>query len=279
MSYSNPKIPEGINVTDEHPLKDFAAMLLGIGLALAAIIFVLTLLAGYLVRYVPFSFEQQLAERFSEQLPASENSPEHQQRQEYLQKLGDKLARAQQLPEEMTITVHYLEDDTVNAFATLGGHIFIFKGLLDRMPSENALAMVMAHEIAHIKHRDPMVSLGRGLTVSLAALSLLGAGDGSLAQSLVGQISLLTTLSFSRGMEEDADQEALQTLARHYGHTHHADTLFRILQDENQSQDVPAFFSTHPLNEERIKAIQQYQSEQSPKSLETVPLPAWAKPE
>ena len=48
------------------------------------------------------------------------------------------------LPKDMSITVHYSTDKTVNAMATLVGNIIIFQGLIDVLPNENALAMVMA---------------------------------------------------------------------------------------------------------------------------------------
>merc|ERR1711879_567360 len=51
----------------------------------------------------------------------------------------------------LPVRVHYLADqDMPNAFATLGGHIFITRGLLDSVESENGLAMVLAHEYGHI---------------------------------------------------------------------------------------------------------------------------------
>ena len=46
------------------------------------------------------------------------------------------------------MTVHAVQDPTVNAFATLGGHVFVFTGLVDSLDSENGLAMVLAHELA-----------------------------------------------------------------------------------------------------------------------------------
>ena len=64
--------------------------------------------------------------------------------------------------------MHYDASDTVNAFATLGGHVVIYRGLLEKLPNENVVAMVVAHEIAHIKHRDPVAALGRGVAITLA---------------------------------------------------------------------------------------------------------------
>ncbi|WP_461538411.1 M48 family metallopeptidase [Spongorhabdus nitratireducens] len=274
MEYQNPKIPEGINVSQEHPLKDFFIMLLGAGLIIAGLIFTLTLLAGSLVRYVPFELEQQLAASLEQELVETE-TVKPGRHQQYLQNLADRLVIAQQLPEAMKITVHYMDGDEVNAFATLGGHIFVYRGLLEKMPNENALAMVLAHEIAHIKHRDPLVATGRGLTVGLALMSLAGIADSALAQQVISQVSLLTTLGFSREMERAADNEALLTLKQHYGHTLAADTVFQIFNDLEDGQGLPAFLSTHPQSTDRIEVIDHFQHRHGSHQGTLTPLPSW----
>ena len=60
--YSNPQIPEGINVSSEHPLKDFFLMLSGISIALVVAVMLLSIFAQQLVRYIPFEIEQSLTE-------------------------------------------------------------------------------------------------------------------------------------------------------------------------------------------------------------------------
>ncbi|MBK8289542.1 MAG: M48 family metalloprotease [Cellvibrionales bacterium] len=62
--------------------------------------------------------------------------------------------------------------------ATLGGHIVVYQGLLDATKdSETALAMVMAHELTHIKLRHPAGAMGRGFAVAALLLSTFaGAG-------------------------------------------------------------------------------------------------------
>lgn len=257
--YTNPKIPEGINITDEHPLKDFLAMLIGVGLIILVLILVLSFLAETLVRFVPFEVERQLAES-ALAWPDLENPPDVLQRGKNekattaLQALTESLAQAQRV--DLPLTVHFLDSEAVNAFATLGGHIFVTRGLLEKMPNENALAMVLAHEIAHVSHRDPIIALGRGLTVGLALMSTIGAGHGAMAQQMVGQVNLLTHLSFSRKAESAADAAALHTLLSHYGNVRAAETLFTLLQDNSLAP--PEFFSTHPLNQHRIEAIKQF---------------------
>jgi len=275
MEYHNPKIPEGINLTDEHPLKDFLAMLLGIGLIVVLIIVILMYLAETLVRFIPFEVEVKLTENFPSLLE-QRNTVEHQRIETYLQELTDKLSIAQQLPEGMKITTHYLAVDEVNAFATLGGNVVIFQGLLKKLPNENALAMVLAHEIAHIKHRDPIVALGRGITISLAIMSLMGAGDSGVSQQLIGNISLMTGLSFSRSQEQAADQVALLTLQQHFGHVTGADEIFKLFMSEQQGAELPLFLSTHPQHEDRLEAVRRFtQREKGEQEYRLKNLPDW----
>ena len=60
-AYENPQIPEGINVSPTHPLKDFALLLGGVSALIVVAVLALSFAAGYLVRFVPFEQEQALA--------------------------------------------------------------------------------------------------------------------------------------------------------------------------------------------------------------------------
>jgi predicted Zn-dependent protease len=283
MEYSNPQIPEGINVTDEHPLKDFFFMLLGVASVVVLVIVLLSLMAEYLVRFIPFEVEQKLAQHFSgvglavEQL--SDQDVEHNQRiEKYLQQLGDELINARPLPSSISVNIHYLALDDVNAVATLGGNIFIFQGLIEKMPNENALAMVIAHEIEHVTLRHPIIAMGRGLTVGIALMSIVGVDDSAVAQRLVGSISMLTNLNFSREQERQADTGAFNRLQALYGHTHGAEDLFQVFMSEHADQVVPAFLSTHPLSEERLEralSLTDGHNDMANENEQTRLLPAW----
>ena len=275
MERHNPKIPEGINVTNENALKDFFFMLTGIGLAALALIIALALAAEYLVKFIPFEVEKTLANKTLKTITSSEISPKQQRVENYLQTLANELSNAQQLPKDMDIHIHYSEKSMVNAFATLGGHITVYKGLIEKLPNENALAMVLAHEIAHIKHRDPIIAMGRGLTVGIAIMSVFGAGDSSVSQQLMGYLGQLTALSFSRTQEQQADRDALFTLQQYYGHTEGAKAIFQILINENNLVETPELLSTHPLSQDRIDFVNQFSEQSANTPLTTTSLPLW----
>jgi predicted Zn-dependent protease len=236
-------------------------LILGGGLVAFAVALVVILgwTAQYLAAWIPFSFEHEMAATYVEKLD-EETTPT----QVYLQELVDGLSEEMQLPPGMKITAHYIDNDTINAFATLGGHIVIFRGLLEVSPNENALAMVVAHEIAHVKHRDPIVALGRGVLIGSVLAVLTGASGNSMAGRILGDTGLLTNLHFSRNQESKADRAALEALAGYYGHVGGATKIFEYFQEqEKQGMSLPELFQTHPAAENRIDSLQSITIEQS----------------
>ena len=268
MTYENPQIPEGINVSPDHPLKDFFAMLAGVLLTAAIVIGALLLVADRLVRFIPFSAERSWWSPVAEQaLNADQQAIE-----DYLQQLADQLAEAMALPPELQVTVHYRDDDVINAFATLGGHILVHRGLLETLDNENALALLIGHEVAHIYHRDPIVAMGRGITLALVAATLSGVGDDVIAERLLGQIGDLSQLSFSRSQERKADAGALNAVYRRYGHLRGADQLFEALtQAHGEAANLP-LYRTHPLTTQRLEALRAFE-EAHPGNGQTTDLP------
>ncbi len=284
MEYQNPKLPEGINVTNEHPLKEFSYLLFGIIGAIILITITLSFTASYLAQFVPFSTEVSLANNTQELLNlkrdsnSSKTDKEIKEIEHYLQNLANNLAIAQELPEEYTLNMHYVDDPLVNAFATLGGNIIVYQGLIDQLDSENALAMVIAHEIAHIKFRHPIRAMGRGVIIALIFATVTGLGESSLANSLAGNISMLTSMAFSRSQESDSDKEAIITLHNYYGHTQGAADLFHVLDEQKTFLQPPEILSTHPLNENRIKELKYAQESLNTHGTLT-PLPPFLKQE
>jgi len=223
-----------------------------------SVIAIISWSADYIADYIPFSYEQKISSSFIQKLETEDNT-----KQQYLQSLTDKLSAVMQLPEGMTITAHYSDSAAVNAFATLGGHIFINQGLLEQVSSENTLAMVIAHEIAHVKHRDPIVAMGRGVLIATAIGVLTGAsGDGAL-DHLLSDTSMFAGLHFNREQESDADDEALLALFKHYGHVQGSTALFEYFQSSEEAGfTMPALFRTHPSSDDRVEDLQLIAREQ-----------------
>jgi len=248
MKYRNPRIPEGINVSDRHPLKELLVLAGGALLLLFLLSWLLGQFGGRVARLLPFEHEAALA---PVSLLRNDAGPELQT---YLEQLGDRLADKMALPEGMRIRLHLNGEETFNAFATLGGNILLYRGLLEQLPHENALAMLLAHEMAHVEHRDPIVGIGQGAAIQLVLGVLVG--DPNLA--VLGSAGLYTQLHYTREMERAADTEALAAVQRLYGHIGGARDLFNVIQAQRENsgvEEMPAIFSSHPLDGQRLEAI------------------------
>lgn len=267
MDLENPQIPEGINTSNEHPLKELLILLAGIAGFIIVTLLVLNFFVGAISKHIPFEYEQKIAEMFVDKLDGfsdlgqtleSEQSKRDQEAMEaYLNQLGQQLIKQMDIDEDIEITIHYFDDDVENAFATLGGHVFMYKGLLSKLPHENAIATVLGHEIAHVKHRHPVVAMGRGIALMTALAAVAGVSDTKVA-GMVGNISNLGSLSFSRQQETESDLTSLKAMSKHYGHVNGSDALFLLFADlieESHGGAPPEILSTHPDSMNRAERI------------------------
>ena len=255
MLFKNPKVPEGINVSRHSPLADLVILSAGVAVVFGLLAVTVVAFGGTLARHAPVSWENALAEAaFATTDDAEEDHPEIRGA---LQDLADRLSARMDLPAGMTVTVHYLDEGTVNAFASLGGHVFVFRGLIARMPSENALAMVMAHEIAHVAHRDAAAMMGGGVLLQIILGVVLGSAPDTLQSLLFAPNSVLLR-GFSREAERRADRAALAVVAGLYGHVSGASRLFEVFLEESEAAgggEPPELLSTHPLSRNRLAAL------------------------
>ena len=252
----NPKFPEGINTSQEQPLKEFFLLVTGVVLAIVVFVACVTYFAQALSPYIPFAWEKSWVS--SVVIQADEAEEENQIMQEAqiaLQDLLHKLTPQNQI--DISYNVQLLDDDTPNAFATLGGQIFVTTGLIKNIKSENGLAMVLAHEMAHIQHRHPIQSLSRGLIIQLVSAMIF---SDSSAGTLLNQAGLIALLRFNRDMEREADTTALRTIGEIYGHTQAADEFFTAMLNEHGNDLSVEFFNTHPQTQSRIDNIRNFNS-------------------
>ncbi len=256
MSYENPQIPDGINVGRESPLLEFLRLAAGLALLLAALSVLLYFAGGWLARQLPFKYEARLAgaTTMDAWLDTDTGDVKGARVRDELQRLADQLAAKMALPEGMTPQLHYSLRDEPNAFAGLGGHIAVTRGLYRLMPSENALAMVLAHELAHLRARDPIAAVGGGSSLLLVTALLTGN-----ATPLGGAVAGLVQRGYSRRAEAQADDTAVAALRLRYGHAGGAAAVFEALRDAHAAQggQLPGWLSTHPLDEARIARLRE----------------------
>ncbi|QNH60494.1 M48 family metalloprotease [Hymenobacter sediminicola] len=149
--------------------------------------------------------------------------------------------------------VKIIKDDAVqNAFATPGGHIYVFSGLIKFLDNENQLAGVLGHEIAHADRRHTSKQLQQQYGISLLLSILVGDNPNQLVQIAAG----LGQLKFSRDDESEADQYSVIYLNKTEYACDGAAGFFIKAEAQNQSGNGPAFLSTHPAPASRIQEIQ-----------------------
>ena len=253
MKYSNPHIPEGINSTETNPLKEFLLLTSAVVVGVIIITAVIAMLVDSIAEYIPFEFEQTVARQVTEKLNKGNAEVDG-----YLQHLSDQIVPFMDLPEGVKIKLHYVNDDVVNAMATLGGHIILYRGLLEKLPNENALVMLLGHEIGHVKMRHPVKALGKGVIISLLMSAVLGESSDAVA-TVISDTSMLTMLGYSREQEQLSDEAGLHVMHAFYGHVKGATNLFEVLQQQNNEQvfKLPQFLNSHPDTGFRIKYLKQ----------------------
>ncbi|MFQ5780175.1 MAG: M48 family metalloprotease, partial [Nitrospiria bacterium] len=154
-----------------------------------------------------------------------------------------------------------VKQEQMNAFAIPGGYIFLFEGLLKKLDSIDALAGVLAHEIAHVQQNHHFKDAKKMGAVDLATMAAIIAaalaGEGEAATSVIAPAAnIALKLRFSRKNEEEADFFAIKYLQRtRYDPTGLSD-FFKTLAFYQRFTGTPIlpYLSTHPgVNERRFK--------------------------
>jgi len=138
-----------------------------------------------------------------------------------------------------------LDSGEVNAFATPGGHVYITRGLIEAAKSEDALAAVIAHEIAHIQlgHGLRAIQTNRDLQDWLSQFTLSG------AQTITDRLNA----GFSRIQEFDADITAMSLLdAAGYNPQSIVDMLRELDKIQGRVNANTGFSRTHPSPASRM---------------------------
>lgn len=149
------------------------------------------------------------------------------------------------------------DDDVLNAFAAPGGYIYVYTGLIKFLASEDHLAGVIGHEIAHADKRHSTEQLTKLYGISLLFDVVLG-NSSDLSQIVVGLIGL----KFSRNHETEADEFSVRYLCPTDYNAAGAAGFFQKLIDLEQTGSTPQFLSTHPNPDNRVANIEEKKVEE-----------------
>ena len=150
-----------------------------------------------------------------------------------------------------------IDSEVPNAFAIPGGFIFVNRGILDRAETASELAGVLAHEIGHVVERHGLEQMAKAQntsTIVSLVYVLLGRTPGGAEQVALQVAGSAWMAKHSREAEREADRVAVVYLARAGIDPRGMPHFFQKLLDEdrNSPNELLAWFSTHPLTEDRI---------------------------
>src|SRR5262249_41464742 len=151
-----------------------------------------------------------------------------------------------------------VNDRSLNAFALPGGFVYINRGALDAARSEDEIAAVIAHEMAHVSLRHGTNQVSKAY-VAQAGLGLVGGllgnrGGGGLGQVIgaVGGFGLNTLfLKYSRSAESQADSLGMQMLRRAGYNPRAMISVLQTIQRQSHGRSIE-WLSNHPNPENRI---------------------------
>jgi predicted Zn-dependent protease len=168
----------------------------------------------------------------------------------YINEIGQQLVKNSQRP-NIPYTFQVVEDKNINAFATMGGFVYVNSGLITTAENEAELASVIGHEIGHIVGRHAIEHM-RQQAISQGVLSAAGLGRNQAIQ--IG-VELALSRPNSRKDELEADQFGLDNIIKvGYAPAGMVSFMNKLLQ--NSGGSPPSFLSTHPATSERIQALQ-----------------------
>ncbi len=156
--------------------------------------------------------------------------------------------------------IHVIDDPKqVNAFATPGGYLYVYSGLILAAANEAELAGVMAHDAGHVvgRHSARQMVNAYGLEAVLGmALGKNANGLGQVAAGLAGNGAMLAN---SRGMETEADEYGAQfTSAANYDPRGLVSFFQKLQAQEGSTPGVLKWLSTHPTSADRVAYLNQY---------------------
>lgn len=168
----------------------------------------------------------------------------------YVNEIGQRLVQGSKRP-DIPYTFQIVDDKEINAFATMGGFVYVHRGLIAAADNEAQLASVLGHEIGHIVRRHALQQL-RQQALLQGVASAAGVNRNILV-SLGTKLAL--QLPNSRKDEFEADQEGLYNIRQaNYAPSAMVEFMHKLLKSGGS---VPTFLSTHPATQDRIKALEE----------------------
>lgn len=183
---------------------------------------------------------------------------------EYIRSIGNRLvAKLEKNPFEFQF--HIADDPMPNAFALPGGYIYVTKGILYLITTEDELACVLGHEIIHATNRHSIKQMRKSILPHMLEVpgdivgTVVSKDLGDLVNAPITTSNTLLLSSYSRSNEKESDAKGIELASKAgYNPTAMADILTRLSQafeymtDETETK---SYFSSHPYTPDRVSKI------------------------
>ena len=210
-------------------------------------------LTGPFTHLIPHAWEKRFGEAlYTELAPISQRCTNSRLQEKLDVLLHTLISRVGPTPHDFRITI--VDQETRNALALPGGHIIVYRGLLEKTKTPEELAGVLAHEIQHIVYRHGMRIMVQNMTLGFMIGALTGDISGIMAFVLEAAHAL-QTLEYGRKREEEADQKGIELLLTT---GINPKGMLNFLEDihNRMAEDSPTslqhYLSTHPLPKDRL---------------------------
>lgn len=172
--------------------------------------------------------------------------------QERIEQIGQRIVGVSSR-QDLPYTFKVLNTDEINALAVPGGFIYLYKGLVDYMPSDDELAGVIGHEVGHVAKRHTVRQIEKNLGISLL-FNIFFQNRGAMLQNLVFNAVMA---DYSRDDERQADELGF-TYAMQAGYNPYSMLLTLHKLKEKEGHATYGLFSSHPNSDSRIAQAEGY---------------------
>lgn len=215
--------------------------------------------------FISIPQQQRLGQQFDSTILANPaeypilSEAEYPEANAYLQNIFQRILQSDDIEHRDAFDwqIRLIENDSVlNAFATPGGYVYVYTGLIKYLDREDDLAGVLGHEIAHADEEHSARNMERAYGINVLLSIVLGNNPSELTQIVTNSATGLLSLSYGRDLETEADERSVAYLADTRYDCAGARSFFQKLEASGPTR-TPEFLSTHPNPGNRVEHITQ----------------------
>ena len=213
--------------------------------------------AGDVEKSAAQQYNQMLQQAAAQKAVGGDNNPQVQRLRRIAQNLIPFAQEWNPRAKSWRWEVNLIGSKQINAFCMPGGKIAFYTGILEQLKlTDDEVAMVMGHEVAHALREHARERMGKSAATSIGAnIFSMVTGAGALGQQMIGSGAQLLSLKFSRDDESEADLVGMELAARAGYDPRAGVTLWQKMGAANKGAP-PQWLSTHPAGGTRIADIE-----------------------